>query len=96
MPHRLHIRWRKQLPPLPLAVRLALLAVGWLLIALGVAGLFLPVLQGGLFLLAGAALVSLVSQRVHRRLRGLFARWPRGWRSLEKFRRWAHRKLHRG
>lgn len=88
--------YRKHLPPLPLVLRLVLLGIGWALILLGIAGLFLPILQGVLFLVMGAAVVSLASQRVHRALRGAFGRWPRGWRRLEKFRRWLHAKLHRG
>ena len=85
----------RPLPPPSLPVRIVLLVLGWLLILLGIAGLFLPVLQGGLFLLLGAALISLVSRRVHGWLRTLFSRWPRGWKRVERFRRWLHGKLHR-
>lgn len=38
--------------------------LGWTFIALGVAGLFLPVLQGGLFLCIGVWLLSMASARV--------------------------------
>jgi len=69
------------------------MVIGWALIAIGVAGLILPGIQGILTLLLGAAVLSLVSQRVHNGLRRLFSRWPKGWRRLEKLRRKLHRKL---
>ena len=90
------LRKPRHLPPLPLGIRITLLFVGWLLILLGIVGLFLPVLQGVLFLFAGVAVVSLASRRMHVWLRARFARWPRGWRRLEKLRRAIHRRLHRG
>lgn len=57
---------------------------GWSFIALGIAGLFLPVLQGILFLLIGLTILSKEY------------RWARHW--IVKLRRKfpeAHRKLHR-
>lgn len=44
--------------------RLVLSVVGWFFIALGVLGLFLPILQGILFLAVGVVLLSLVSPRI--------------------------------
>jgi uncharacterized membrane protein YbaN (DUF454 family) len=88
-------RPRPHLPPLPLWIRGLLWVVGWLFLLLGVAGLFLPVLQGGLFLVIGAAIISLVSRRVHQWLRSSFGNWPRAWKRVERFRRWLHGKLHR-
>ena len=38
--------------------RIVIIASGWLFIALGIAGLFLPVLQGILFLLIGLVILS--------------------------------------
>jgi uncharacterized membrane protein YbaN (DUF454 family) len=38
--------------------RVAIIIVGWVFIALGIAGLFLPVLQGILFLLIGLVILS--------------------------------------
>ncbi|HEY6307087.1 MAG TPA: PGPGW domain-containing protein [Candidatus Angelobacter sp.] len=38
--------------------RFALIAAGWILVVLGVAGLFLPVLPGVLLLLAGLSILS--------------------------------------
>lgn len=75
------------------------LAIGIPLAILGVAGLFLPVLQGVLFLILAAALLSLASVRVERFLHGLFHhRWPRFWRRLERFQtrlRWRFRERRR-
>ncbi len=86
-------RQAKALARLPFGIRVTLLVVGWVLIAIGIAGLVLPGIQGILTLLLGAAVLSLVSQRVHNGLRRLFSRWPKGWRRLEKLRRKLHRKL---
>ena len=44
--------------------RLALWITGWFCIFLGVLGLFLPILQGILFLLIGLFVLSLVSPRI--------------------------------
>ncbi len=53
-----------------------LLTLGWIFLLLGVAGLFLPVLQGILFLLVGVYLLSLGSARA-RLLRQRARRWLR-------------------
>lgn len=89
--HR-HLRLPK-LRPLSLAVRVTLHVLGWLLVVIGVAGFFLPVLPGGLTLAAGLALLSVASRRLHLWLRPKFRRWPRAWRRLERFRRRLHRRL---
>ena len=91
-------RRRYQRLPLPAWVRVLVLIAGWALILLGIAGLFLPVLQGGLSLIVGFALLSIASQTVHLWLRRLMGRWPGAWRRLEKFRRRLHariEKMHR-
>ena len=88
-------RSRFQPLPLPLWLRLAVNFVGWILIAIGVVGLFLPVLQGGLSLALGFALLSIGSPTIHLWLRGWMGRWPRLWRRMEKMRRGLHRWLHR-
>jgi hypothetical protein len=91
-----HERSRFQPLPLPVWLRVAATVIGWLLIGIGVLGLFLPVLQGGLSLALGFALLSVASQRFHLWLRGQMGRWPRLWRRMEKFRRklggWLHRR----
>jgi uncharacterized membrane protein YbaN (DUF454 family) len=88
-------RPRFQRLPLPLWLRVLVLTVGWMCILLGIAGLFLPVLQGGLLLAIGFALLSIGSQMVHLWLRRFLGRWPGLWKRLEKLRRKIHTKLHR-
>jgi|CXWL01.1.fsa_nt_gi hypothetical protein len=89
----------RKLAPLPWRTRMVFLAIGIPLAILGVAGLFLPILQGVLFLILAAALLSLASIRVERFLHGLFHhRWPRFWRRLERFQtrlRWRFRERRR-
>jgi hypothetical protein len=88
-------RVRYQRLPLPLWVRVLVLTAGWVLIVVGIAGLFLPILQGGLSLAIGFALLSIASQTVHLKLRAWMGRWPGLWRRLEKLRRAIHGWLHR-
>lgn len=89
------IRRRRHLPPLPLVLRIAVLVVGWLVLLVGVAGLALPGIQGCLTIAVGAALLSLASELIHRRLKGALQRWPRVWDRIEGFRSWVHGKLSR-
>ncbi len=88
-------RPRFQTAPLPFVLRAFVLVLGWMLILVGIVGLFLPILQGGLMLALGFALLSIASQTVHLWLRSLMGRWPKLWRRMEKFRRrlrgWIHR-----
>ena len=51
--------------------------VGWFFILLGVVGLFLPILQGILFILIGLFLLSSVSPRAERLLHRIRKRFPR-------------------
>ena len=88
-------RARFQPLPLPLWLRIAVNLVGWMLVVIGVLGLFLPVLQGGLSLALGFALLSIGSPRIHLWMRGWMGRWPKLWRRMEKLRRGVHRWLHR-
>jgi hypothetical protein len=81
--------------PLPFWLRLASICIGWLLIVIGIVGLFLPVLQGGISLALGLALLSISSQWVHLKLRGLMGRWPGIWRRMERLRRKLHGWLDR-
>jgi uncharacterized membrane protein YbaN (DUF454 family) len=53
------------------------LFLGWIFIVLGVAGLFLPILQGVLFLLLGFTLLSSESRWLRRRLADLRKYAPR-------------------
>jgi uncharacterized membrane protein YbaN (DUF454 family) len=56
--------------------RFAIYWTGWGFIVLGIAGLFLPVLQGILFLLIGLALLSNTSPWAARLLETLKKRFP--------------------
>lgn len=54
-----------------------LLGLGWIFIFLGILGLFLPVLQGVLFLCIGAIMLSSVSPRMRLLIMRLGQRYPR-------------------
>jgi len=88
-------RPRYQRLPLPTWVRVLVLTAGWILVLVGIAGIFLPILQGGLSLAIGFALLSLGSQSFHLWLRRLMGRWPGLWKRMERFRRRVHGWLHR-
>jgi uncharacterized membrane protein YbaN (DUF454 family) len=67
-------------PPKPFRSRwkrLLILLLGWAFIFFGVLGLFLPILQGILFLAIGFYLLSLESLWVHRKLEIIRERYPR-------------------
>ena len=53
-----------------------LLIIGWLFIVLGILGLFLPVLQGVLFIMIGLAILSSRSEMIKRFLKHLEERYP--------------------
>ncbi len=72
--------------------RWALLVGGWLFVVLGVAGLFLPFLQGILFLFVGVAMLSLASPRVRLARMRVGARYPAFRAAEEKARAWMHEK----
>jgi len=56
--------------------RIVVLALGWMFILLGLAGLFLPVLQGVLFLFIGLIILSTEYVWAHHLLRRLRERFP--------------------
>jgi uncharacterized membrane protein YbaN (DUF454 family) len=56
--------------------RLGVLALGWMFILVGIAGLFLPILQGILFLLIGLAILSGEYAWAHHLLQKLKQRFP--------------------
>lgn len=76
-------------------MRVVAFGIGWALLLIGVAGLVLPGIQGVLTLLAGTAVLSVVSETVYRLLRRLFRRWPGGWKRVRQFRGKVHGWLHR-
>jgi uncharacterized protein len=60
-----------------IAKRVLVEVVGWSFIVLGIVGLFLPVLQGVLFLLIGLTILSTEYVWAHQLLRKLRDRFPR-------------------
>jgi hypothetical protein len=86
---------RRTLGSLPLGPRIAIFVLGWTLVLVGIAGLVLPGIQGILTILAGAALLSLVSELTFNLLRRLMQRWPNAWRKVMAFRIKLHRRLNR-
>lgn len=61
----------------PKLKRIMILALGWAFIFLGILGLFLPILQGILFLAIGLILLSRESDWAARKLVLLKTRYPR-------------------
>ncbi|CAN0559873.1 unnamed protein product [Laminaria digitata] len=57
--------------------RYAVLGLGWLFVFLGILGLFLPILQGILFLTIGLVLLSRESEWAAGKLNWLKTRYPR-------------------
>lgn len=84
------------MPELPLLTKGLLVALGWLLVLLGIAGLVLPGLQGILTIALGASVLSLTSHTMLRGLRWCFRPWPRAWRRMLEFRAKAVAWLTRG
>jgi uncharacterized membrane protein YbaN (DUF454 family) len=57
--------------------KIGLLIIGWLFVGLGILGLFLPILQGILFILIGLAILSSRSKLIKSFLKHLEERHPR-------------------
>lgn len=72
--------------------KIAILIIGWTFLMLGALGLFLPILQGILFIMIGLAILSSRSETIRRFLRRFEERHPHyharveQWR--ERFRKW--------
>jgi uncharacterized membrane protein YbaN (DUF454 family) len=66
--------------------KIGLLIIGWLFIVLGVLGLFLPFLQGVLFILIGLGILSSRSETIKRFLKRLEERYPHHHERVEKWR----------
>ena len=56
--------------------QIGILLMGWTFFLLGILGLFLPVLQGILFIMIGLAILSTRSRTIQRFLQGLKKRYP--------------------
>jgi uncharacterized membrane protein YbaN (DUF454 family) len=66
--------------------KIGLLIIGWLFIVLGIIGLFLPFLQGILFILIGLAILSSRSELIKRLLKQLEERYPHHHQQIENWR----------
>ena len=68
--------------------RLARIIAGLSLLVLGFAGLFLPILQGVLFLLLGLAILATENRHAHQVVQTLKRRHPGPWKQAERLRAW--------
>jgi uncharacterized membrane protein YbaN (DUF454 family) len=66
--------------------KIGLLIIGWLFIVLGMVGLFLPFLQGILFILIGLAILSSRSETIKRLLKHFGERYPHHHQRIENLR----------
>lgn len=73
--------------------RPALFTLAFILLALGVAGLFLPFLQGVLFIAIGIVLLSLLSPRVRKFLEPHRLRFPKLHALLQRAEEWVKRVI---
>jgi uncharacterized protein len=64
---------------------IGILIAGWIFLVLGILGLFLPILQGVLFILIGLAILSSRSKMIQRLLKGLEERFPQHHAKVEKW-----------
>lgn len=78
--------------------KIVLLLMGWGFIVLGVIGLFLPILQGLLFLIVGLLILSSEYVWAHKVLQEIRTRFPEfasRWEALIKAHRWTQNIFHR-
>ena len=76
-------------------LRFVILVSGWMFIVLGILGLFLPILQGILFLAIGASLLSMESPMARRFLERARRRYPKLGATFATARHRAPHILHR-
>ncbi len=75
--------------------RILTLALGYAFLLLGVVGLFLPILQGVLFIVVGLLLLSRHSTWARRLLERFKARYPRAGTIVAGAEAWLHRFMFR-
>ena len=68
--------------------RIVALVIGWSLIAFGVVGLFLPILQGVLFIMLGLVVLSRESETAHRWLQRGRQKYPQVDAKLKDLGKW--------
>ncbi len=75
--------------------KIGMLIVGWSFVVLGIIGLFLPILQGMLFIIVGLSILSSRSERIRRLFKYLEERYPQHHKKVEiwkeKVTRWFKR-----
>jgi uncharacterized membrane protein YbaN (DUF454 family) len=76
----------------PRAVRIALLTLGWALLAVGFVGGLLPIIQGWPFGIAGAAILYVESRWVQRKVRRWRQKHPKVERTWMKARAWLRQR----
>ena len=62
---------------------IGVLILGWFFVGLGIVGLFLPFLQGVLFIMIGLGILSSRSATIKRLLDGLEKRYPDQYQRME-------------
>ena len=72
-----------------------ILIIGWTFLVLGVAGFFLPVLQGLLFTFIGLGILSSRSRWARRMTARLRARYPRHYHTIRRKKEALKKKLQR-
>jgi uncharacterized membrane protein YbaN (DUF454 family) len=72
------------------------ITLGVILVPLGIVGLFLPFLQGGLFLLAAMALLATEVPMVARFRDRIRAKYPGPWREGERLSNWFRSRFGKG
>ncbi|HEY4485607.1 MAG TPA: PGPGW domain-containing protein [Nitrospiria bacterium] len=72
-------------PMMALAKKTLILVIGWSFILLGIVGLFLPFLQGFLFLLIGLLILSKESTLAKGLLHRIQARYPVQYKKMHDF-----------
>ena len=66
--------------------KILVLAIGWFFILLGIVGLFLPILQGILFIAVGLLILSKESKWAKTLFLKLRRRYPEQYEKIERFR----------
>lgn len=76
--------------------RITILVLGWTLIGLGIVGLFLPILQGVLFILLGLYVLSRESETARHWLHKVRDRYPAVDHKLKGWGEWWRRRFQKG